>query len=315
MSKAGWLTFRTRRLSPAGPMVGVILIGRAKRDSKDDDSGVFALYSPNFLGILGGRDATRFSALMRGALLNCSKVVFAVVAIFFLYFSPLSCSATSVLYVVTPEGIVIGADGRPLKVPNAPDGKPVCVLSTYKPLIKRKIILLKHRFALASVGLSGADSKDGSTTLYDFPTWARSLKRKMNRNTTLEELSETVEGESSKVLGFAASDLSDWFCKPTGPFAAANDTLTELVIAGFEAGGPVIYSVKFRTDWDKNTAQPVRALVKPWEGQQIDSRIGGFGVAASIFYVFHPKLMPENYKKVFSKFPSEFQALQIDISL
>ena len=54
MSVKGGLADRSEQgvLSPAGPLVGVILIGRAKRDSKGDDSGPCSdLYSPNFLGI------------------------------------------------------------------------------------------------------------------------------------------------------------------------------------------------------------------------------------------------------------------------
>lgn len=91
------------------------------------------------------------------------------------------CSATSIMYVVTPAGIVIGADGR--------------TLFQSTPGTALKIFLLKHRLVLASRNAESAKTKDGRATLYDFPTWTKVIDHRASANTTVEELSRIVEDE------------------------------------------------------------------------------------------------------------------------
>ena len=72
--------------------------------------------------------------------------------------------ATTVPWIVTPNGIVLGADG---KVSRSDDRTETMV----------KIALLNGRIALAGLGLQRVKSLDGHTTLYDFPIFARAIDR------------------------------------------------------------------------------------------------------------------------------------------
>jgi hypothetical protein len=109
------------------------------------------------------------------------------------------CGATSIIYVVTPVGIVIGADGLVLTLTG---GKEPARSTAFK------IFLLKHRLVLASRDIEGAKSKDERTALYDFPAWTKFIDHNASADTTVEELSRIVESEGPKALSFIVKDES-----------------------------------------------------------------------------------------------------------
>jgi hypothetical protein len=66
--------------------------------------------------------------------------------------------ATTVVYVVTPTGIVVGADGK-----GFPTGTVL------------KIVLLKGKFVVADLYIEQAKSNDSGAALYDFPVWVKKI--------------------------------------------------------------------------------------------------------------------------------------------
>jgi hypothetical protein len=134
------------------------------------------------------------------------------------------------------------------------------------------------------------------------------MEAKIKRDTTVEEFSRIVEDESSKALALSASSIKKWTCKQDCPFVTDSerslmrdcDTFTRIIVAGYESDAPVIYSIKFKTDWERNIATPVR-IPELLDGVQTDSRAGGFGIYQSLIQACIP--VSDAYKKAVAKIP------------
>ncbi len=153
-------------------------------------------------------------------------------------------NATTVLYIVMPDGIAIGADGKTTTVGSDAIGTAV------------KIFLLKKRLAVAEVGLQHAVSLDGKATLYDFPTWIGLIDDKTGSDSTVAALSSVIEDQASITLSFAHANLHTW--------ALPDDkALVQYIVAGYDAGVPVVYEVAFDIDWKLNLVTPNRIDLLP----------------------------------------------------
>src|SRR5579871_2159409 len=165
------------------------------------------------------------------------KRYFASSAVIFLCVS--LCHASTVGIIITPEGIVMGADGR------ARGGSTPCNTETSSTM--QKVFLLRHRFLLGGVLLGGAKSEDGSGRFYNLPALAHAVESKIHRHTTVQEFFQIVEDESTKELAFVTNDIDKWTCGLKGqPTTKDGGTLVQFLMAGFEAGVPLAYHLDFK---------------------------------------------------------------------
>jgi hypothetical protein len=199
-------------------------------------------------------------------------------------------SATTVVYVVTPSGIVVGIDGKV----NHPDGTAV------------KMFLLNHRVALADIYAERATKKDGTATLYDFPVWVKSIKRKIASATTVEEMSRIVADDTTRTFSFAIEAINSGIMTQNN--SGLDNVLVQYIMAGYDSGGPTIYSVGIDIDWKrKSTTAPNRVLVQPEKGQRVDSRIGAFGQHVAISQIGDAQ--SDAHRKAVAKLPLEYQVM------
>ena len=197
--------------------------------------------------------------------------------------------ATTVVYIVTPTGIVIGADGKTI-----PSGTAM------------KIFLLKRRLVVADSYTESAKVSGGTTTLYDFPTWIEVIDSKIRSNTTVEALSLIIKDEMPRSFSFAIEGIKSGAIKKSDP--GVEDILIRYIVAGYESGIPTIYSIWFGIDWDQKTViGPQRVLVQPEQRQRADSRFGAFGQHVALNQLGDTQ--SDVHKKAVAKLPLEYQTL------
>jgi hypothetical protein len=216
------------------------------------------------------------------------KSYFAVPLLIALFLSRYA-AATTVVYIVTPTGIVVGADGKA-----TPTGTVL------------KIFLLRGKYVLANVDIERAESKDGGTVLYDFPTWTGIIDGKIRPETTVAALSLIVENEMPKTFSFAIEGIKSGAIEKGD--TGLEDILVSYMVAGYESGVPAIYNIWFNVDWNQKTViGPHRVLLQPEQGQRTDSRFGLFGQHVALSQLGDAQ--SNAHKKAVAKLPLEYQAL------
>jgi hypothetical protein len=128
---------------------------------------------------------------IHGVLRNCfrsskHKICFAIWL--FAGTFPGSAIATTVVAVVTPSGIVIGADGKGTESKT------------------QKIFLLNRHLVIAGLGLEHLESKDTGRTLYDFPTWVNQIQKNVNSKMSIEGLVAIVENKARTSFAFLRNE-------------------------------------------------------------------------------------------------------------
>jgi hypothetical protein len=159
-------------------------------------------------------------------------------------------SATTVLVIVTPTGIVVAADTKVVSVDiggySAPPEGPTT-----------KMFIIHGRIAVGTLGLG----RQSLTTLdktppfsYDPPVWLRKIEKKTPRNISVRQFIDIVKSESSSTF----SDLNRLI--HTGAIKqeqAPELTGGQYIVSGFESGVAIVEEINFEVDW-KN-----RQLVGP----------------------------------------------------
>jgi hypothetical protein len=180
---------------------------------------------------------------------------------------PGSAIATTVVAVVTPSGIVIGADGK------GTESK------------AQKIFLLNGHLLIAGLGLEHVNSKDTGRTLYDFPTWVNQIRKNVNSKMSIEGLVPIVENEARTALAFMRNDIESGKLTKDQAIKYRIDPVTvEYVIGGYEGAIPRVIAITLKPDWQAKTlAGPSREPVDPTkEGDSVDSYICWFGRHSAI---------------------------------
>jgi len=205
--------------------------------------------------------------------------------------------------MVTPKGIVVGADGLTVTgVGCGLQGQP-------RTSTARKIFLLKHRLVLASRNAEGVKAKDGRTKLYDFPTWTKVINQKLDSGATVEVLARLVEDESPKAFSFLFSDLMAPMCWNNDNAFCHDEPFVQYVIAGYELGVPVVYSVNLTVNCEKLSIKATpRVLIEPPKGQHVDARADGFGAAWLVFKLQICATDGDAYKRAIAEFPNQRNA-------
>jgi hypothetical protein len=158
-----------------------------------------------------------------------------------------SSAATTVVYVVTPTGVVIGADGLlfpPAGLPAGADGLQLPGATV------TKIFLLKKHLVVASLSSELQKSPDLTATLYDFQTWIKDTDKQTDAEISVTGLTEFIKNQMRTTFAYEIY----WFetSKVTREQAPSfiDSRIVHYIIAGYEKGVPVAYSLTLDLNWE-----------------------------------------------------------------
>jgi hypothetical protein len=152
--------------------------------------------------------------------------------------------ATTVVYVTSSCGMAVGADGKTL-----PAGTAV------------KIALLKNRLVVADLYYESAKGAGGAV-VYDFPTWVRQIDDSTDANISLSGLVEVIKKQMTSTFSWASEAIKNGKMKK-GQDWGVDQYLVQYVIAGYENGVPLVYSLTLMPDWNARTVNgPFEVLLK-----------------------------------------------------
>ncbi|MFZ0311428.1 MAG: hypothetical protein WAL85_01855 [Candidatus Korobacteraceae bacterium] len=151
--------------------------------------------------------------------------------------------ATTVVYVTSSCGMAVGADGK-----TVPEGTAV------------KIALLKNRLVVADLYYESA--KAGGAVVYDFPTWVSQLDDSTDADISLSGLVEVIKKQMTSTFSWASEAIKNGKMK-RGQDWGVDGYLVQYVIAGYENGVPLVYSLTLMPDWNAKTVNgPFEVVLK-----------------------------------------------------
>jgi hypothetical protein len=118
-------------------------------------------------------------------------------------------SATTVLYIITPSGMVIAADGQ-IEPVRYSQGR----FERMAPSRTTKIVLLRKRFAFTSIGIQSAGDTKG-TVLYHFPAFAKLIESRIRHNMTVDSVADVVRKQAEVTFSFANGNLDHFATRAT----------------------------------------------------------------------------------------------------
>lgn len=188
-----------------------------------------------------------------------------------------SSFATSVMVIITPQGIVIAADSllRTRNVNPATTDPPNGTTD--------KIAVVHDRIAVGNVGLAGPTSiisSNGSRLFgYDSALWFREIEEKTAKDISVSSLVGIVEDKSRSTFSPLNNSIQSGALKRD---QASNLPGFQYLVAGYEAGIAVIQEVNFYVDWEnRQLIGPITVPIFP----NPQTRRNDFGVyAASMGY-------------------------------
>src|SRR5579862_1956968 len=127
-------------------------------------------------------------------------------ALLLLLFIPLNANGTTVVVMVTKDGIAFSSDSKT----NLRNGD----YSVYGVMDQSKFVIIQNRIVIAAVGV--ADYKDWLLH-YNFLTWMEGLKLRLPADISMDEFTDTVERESSDTfskLGINTALRNGMTCPP-----------------------------------------------------------------------------------------------------
>lgn len=167
-------------------------------------------------------------------------------------------SATTVVFVITPEGIIIGADSKGM-------GENFGGFPASSAGLIKKTAVIKDRIIVATVNLDKASiyGSHGAKLIldYDFAKWISDIEKKCAENVSVSTLANIIETEGGKTFDKLNPALS------TGAFTGQNppDPFVDYYIAGYENRMPVVLRVYFSIDNVRGRMKfPVRETIHPY---------------------------------------------------
>jgi hypothetical protein len=158
--------------------------------------------------------------------------------------------ATTVVYVTSSCGMAVGADGK-----TVPAGTAV------------KIALLKQRLVVADLYYESATASGGKAVLYDFPTWIRQIDNSTDADISLSGLVEVIKKQMASTFSFASEAIKNGkLTKEQARTWGTEQYIVQYVVAGYENGVPLVYSLTLMPDWDAKTVNgPFEVVLKKVE--------------------------------------------------
>ena len=201
-------------------------------------------------------------------------------------------SATTVVYAVTPNGMVIGADGK-----TVPSGTAV------------KIFLLKNRLVVADIYTESGKADNGATKDYDFPLWIKQIDSNTSPKVSVSGMTEIISNQMTSTFAFAIGAIERGvLTKEKAAAMGVEAYLVQYVVAGYENGIPTVYSLTLMPDWDTRCVNgPLKVLLNPEKGQNTNSRIFWRGQGVGLKQV--KVADTTEHKELAARIPVEFQVI------
>jgi hypothetical protein len=201
-----------------------------------------------------------------------------------------SCFGSTVIVVVTPTGIVAGSDG---KARTNRCGAAVKFDTT------PKVFLLQHRLALSYVGTFADEASDGLKTSEKLKRWAKFIGQQLRSDASVSELENVVINKGASAVSLMAKDPARFAC---GKKQDSMEYVGRSMIAGYEAGVPIVCSFDVYVDWSKKG--PAGVLGGPQvlpKRQSVDARFQPFGYYDVLTKICDAKT--ESYRQAVSLIP------------
>jgi hypothetical protein len=193
------------------------------------------------------RNLLTMYSLLRNCLRPSKYKIYFAIWLFAGTFSD-SAIATSVVMAVTPDRIVIGADGK----------------GSASNVATLKIILLKGHLVVGDINLEHVPSEQGGTPLYDFPTWIGEIDKQARSNLSVTALSTIIKEESPGAFTFLSRLLRNGFTQDQAREKGLKANLVvQYVVAGYENAIPLVRTVNINIDWQSKTLRSEETLISP----------------------------------------------------
>jgi hypothetical protein len=193
---------------------------------------------------------SRPGIVLSTALMSASHVLVSL-------FLCLSVSATTVLVVLTPEGIVVAADSHIVSVDiggySAPPEGPAT-----------KIFVLHDRIAVGTVGFGPQllTTLDGKPLFsYDPASWLSEIERKTSRDISVRRMVDVIESESHSTFSRLNYLIQSGVLKKEQVPELKQGAVGQYIVCGFDSGIAVVEEVNFKVDWEN--VQLVGPIVQP----------------------------------------------------
>lgn len=214
----------------------------------------------------------------------------------------LRAEATTVIFIVTPQGIVAGADQLVTEIGLSPTIAPEERTGT-------KVLILKNRFIVASVGSQNVQWSQNGTTkvLYDFIPWVRAIEPNLAADVSVSSLASIIENEASAT--FKRIGIDEKIKAGAIPHTRATDKdFINYLIAGYDSGIPYLYHIGFNFDWCNNRlAEPMVETLLPDKASRVDFGFQMYGVTNAIKDFSNPKSYA--YERLMTQEPVAFKKL------
>jgi hypothetical protein len=164
-----------------------------------------------------------------------------------------ACLATTIAVAVTPEGIVIAADGG-----ERGHTRTATFVSRTNVV---KFVPVQKRLIVAAVGITDISwtSDDGARYEYHFDDWINKLQRELPADVTPEAMASKIADEGAVIFEPYNERIRKGKFKygnnPTEKFKV----LIEYVILGYSLE-PRIFDVQFFIDWDQQKVLPPKTV-------------------------------------------------------
>ena len=218
---------------------------------------------------------------------------FYLTVIFLLLVIRNNARGTTVVIAVTPDGIVMGADSK-----GTPSGTVL------------KIVLLKGKYILASLYAENAKAKSSGIMVYDFPVWAKQIEHDSHGINSLTALTEFISHQmlialAQPIKWIETGDMT----KSDAARSGVDSILVQYIIAGYENGVPIVYSLCLIPDWDAKVVNgPFKVQLREVNGQKSNSFIHYEGQRVSLDRISTTD--SNEQKEFFHRVPIEAQALR-----
>jgi hypothetical protein len=166
------------------------------------------------------------------------------------------CSATTGVFVITPDRIVAGID----RMVNQPaSGGTLVNVGTAE-----KIVLLRGRFIVACIGLESMQTGPSPTQqvlTYNFPTWIRAMESQIGPDSSVPMLADIIERESARIFTTTVP-IGDMMKAGTLKHIEAMDKyLVQFEVAGFDRGVASLIEISYELDWQNEALIGPKAQV------------------------------------------------------
>jgi hypothetical protein len=188
------------------------------------------------------------------------KLSIGVVILLFAF--PPRLAATTVVVIVTKNGMVISSDSK-----TGLSGGDNQITGS---IAQDKFAILQQRIVVAAVGTSGFSDAHFE---FDFLKWMEKIRSKLPYDASVDDVSVLIEKESSVAFSGFGFDTYLKSGVLTDEYRTEPCTmLTQFVIFGYQHGKPRIYTVQFDIDWNK------KALIGPTRSLNAYTGTGDFQI-------------------------------------